>query len=468
MLVRDTPTILHVDLDAFFAAVEQRDKPSLAGRPVVVGGIGPRGVVATASYEARAFGVSSAMPTAQARRLCPHAAFLSGRMSVYTDISRSVMRLLAEVTPTLEPVSLDEAFLDLRDAPGQPSSIDGAPAIDPRAVAAEVRSRIRAETGLTASVGAASSKLLAKIASDLAKPDGVMVVPPGEQQTVLDPLAARVLPGVGPATEQQLSRIGIATVADLRAMDRADLVGLLGQAQGESLSRMARGEDDRHVKPERESKSVSVEDTFEHDIADPAALRGIVARLAERVAVRLRAAGLSGRTITVKARTGSFRTKSRSTTLVGPVDDDATIVGVAVLLLDALTDQEGLRLLGVAVSGLGPWRQEALFPDPAVHAAAGAVIHQSSDLRDQSSPGRQPYQPGQDVEHRSHGRGWVWGSGRGRVTVRFETATTGPGAVRTVPDDEDMWPYPAVDSAEKAAEAPIDPRNQAIMGSVES
>src|SRR5687768_4590175 len=290
-------TILHLDLDAFFAAVEQRDKPSLRGKPVVVGGIGARGVVATASYEARAFGVRSAMRTIEARSLCPHAAFLGGRFAAYREASQLVMARLRQESPLVEPLSLDEAYVDLAASPDSLNDKD---------IHARV-SALRAELaeltgGLTASVGVASSKLMAKIASEINKPNGVFVVAPGTEAAVLGPMQATAIPGVGPATAEKLRRIGIATVEDLRTPSEDELVRLLGQSSGRSLFRLARADDERMVEPDRETKSVSVEDTFENDISDRAQLEVIVDRMARAVSGRLRKNGLSGRTVTLKLR----------------------------------------------------------------------------------------------------------------------------------------------------------------------
>ena len=310
--MRSTPSVLHLDLDAFFASVEQRDKPSLRGRPVIVGGVGGRGVVATASYEARAYGARSAMATAEARRRCPAGtAFLSPRSAAYRGSSRLVMALLAEVSPLVEQVSIDEAYVDLAAAAEPDLTVEGVSAL-----ARSLRERIRTETGgLTASVGIGSSKLMAKIASELDKPDGLTVVPPGHELAVLHPLPVRRLGGVGPATAERLRRLGVETVGDLAAVAPDDLVSVLGQASGTGLHRMAHALDDRPVVPEREAKSVSAEETFGSDLTDPALLRAEVERLADRVGTRLKAASTYGRTVTLKVRRYDFSTLTRSITL---------------------------------------------------------------------------------------------------------------------------------------------------------
>jgi DNA polymerase-4 len=257
--VRAQASVLHLDLDAFFAAVEQRDKPSLRGKPVVVGGVGGRGVVATASYEARRFGVHSAMSTREARSRCPNAAFLSGRFDAYRSTSRAVMAVLREASPLVEPLSLDEAFVDLAAA--------GLPDLEVPTVTAfgeRLREQVRGVTGgLTASVGIGTSKFVAKIASDLRKPDGLVVVAPGTELALLGPMPVRVIPGVGPATNERLRRVGVHTVADLRTVSEDELVRLVGRSHGQWLHALARAQDDRPVVAEREAKSVSVEGTYD-------------------------------------------------------------------------------------------------------------------------------------------------------------------------------------------------------------
>ncbi|QZY27884.1 DNA polymerase IV [Nocardioides coralli] len=430
--MRATASLLHLDLDAFYAAVEQRDKPSLRGKPVVVGGVGGRGVVATASYEARKYGVRSAMSTREARSRCPHAAFLSGRFHAYRDTSRAVMTALRDVSPLVEPLSLDEAFVDLEAA-----DLPDLTVATVSGLAESLRARVREVTGgLTASVGVGTSKFIAKVASDLDKPDGLVVVPPGGEVELLRPMHVTVIPGVGPATAERLRRAGIHTVADLETVSVEELVRLVGRAHGTSLHALARAQDDRAVEPERETKSVSVEGTYDTDLTDRRLMEGLLTRQAGQVAERLRASGLSGRTVTIKVRLHDFTTLNRSTTLPSPTDQASTIGRLARGLLAELDTSGGVRLLGVGVSGLADWIQEDLFgpdeedpvePPPAV---PGPRMSRSS------------WSPGMDVVHADLGRGWVWGSGRGVVTVRFETAETGPGPVRSYPvDDPALEPW---------------------------
>lgn len=467
--MRSRPVILHLDLDAFFTAVEQLHKPSLRGKPVVVGGVGGRGVVSTASYEARAFGLRSAMPTAEARRRCPHAAYLAPRFEAYRDASARVMEIVRDLSPLVEQVSIDEAYLDLTP------TLPDADVDTVTALVEDLRARIRARTGLTASVGAGTSKLVAKIHSDLAKPDGSLVVPPGEEAQRLAPMSVRAIPGVGPATAARLSARGVATVGRLAELTLDEAVSLLGTAHGTQLHAFAHGIDPREVVVERAAKSVSAETTFDVDVTDRVRLGRHLRELAERVGQRLRKDGLSGRTVVLKARRHDFSTLTRSVTLDQPTDDDAAVVRQAERLLAALDVTDGLRLLGVGVSGLSLYTQPDLLdgllddvvPDRPVvgsggdedddeafvrpdagggSAADGPVVADPVESPDgvvPTAPDRPTWRPGQDVEHAEHGAGWVQGSGVGRVTVRFEGPHTPVGRVRTFADDDpDLSPAP--------------------------
>ncbi|MEV5003096.1 DNA polymerase IV [Nocardioides sp. LML1-1-1.1] len=438
--MRARASILHLDLDAFFAAVEQRDKPSLRGKPVVVGGTGGRGVVSTASYEARVFGVRSAMSTREARARCPHAAYLSGRFEAYRATSAAVMGLLRSCSPLVEPLSLDEAFVDLEQA--------GLPDLEVATVTAfaeDLRARVHEVTGgLTASVGLASSKFLAKIASDLDKPAGLVVVAPGTERELLRPMHVKVIPGVGPATVERLRRAGIHTVAELERVTEEELVRQVGKALGTALFQLARAEDDRAVVPDRETKSVSVEGTYEHDLTDRRQMESIVSRQAGEVAKRMKAGGLSGRTITLKVRMYDFTTLSRSATLPAPTEHAGTIARLARQLLADLDTSGGVRLLGVGVSGLADWVQEDLFAEEGEEEPGPEEAERPEEAG--ARPRGATWAPGMDVVHDEHGRGWVWGAGRGVVTVRFETAETPPGPVRSFPADDpalQRWRPPA-------------------------
>ncbi|MCW2842508.1 MAG: DNA-directed polymerase [Nocardioides sp.] len=425
--VRTSASVLHLDLDAFFASVEQRDKPSLRGKPVVVGGVGGRGVVATASYEARKYGVRSAMSTREARSRCPHAAFLTGRFHAYREASLAVMTLLRSVSPLVEPLSLDEAFVDLAQA-----DLPDLELVTVTAFAEELRQRVHQVTdGLTASVGLGTSKFIAKVASDLDKPDGLTVVPPGTEVALLRPMHVTVIPGVGPATAERLRRAGIHTVAELESVDLEELVRLVGKAHGHGLFHLARAEDDRAVVPEREAKSVSVEGTYDTDLTDRRLMEGLLARQAGEVAERLRKHGLAGRTVTIKVRLHDFTTLSRSSTLASPTDSTAVVARLARGLLGDLDTSGGVRLLGVGVSGLADWIQEDLFGETGAQEE-----DELPEVVDLTSVRRRTWAPGMDVVHTSMGRGWVWGAGRGVVTVRFETAETPAGPVRSYADDD--------------------------------
>lgn len=442
--MRAEPSVLHLDLDAFFASVEQRDKPSLRGKPVIVGGIGPRGVVSTASYQAREYGVRSAMRMTEARARCPNAAYLAPRFAVYRQVARAVRRVLRELSPRIEAPSLDEAYVDLAAGAGLDLTVSGV-----ERIARELKARVHAVTGgLTASVGVGTSKLIAKIASDLDKPDGLVVIPPGGERDLLYPMPVSAIPGVGPATAERLRKSGVHTIAQLDALGEAELVRTLGQAHGSTLARLAHGEDDRPVESEVKSRSVSVEDTFDRDIADADQLRLFVERMAARVAERLRRSRLSGRTITLKYRLFDFTTHTRSATLPGPTDDPRVITRLARRLLDEADTTAGVRLLGVGVSGLADWVQDDLFQSRLFQSGA-ADAAETDDERTERASAEHPdgaapprWSPGADVVHAEHGRGWVWGSGLGRVTVRFETAETAPGPIRTfVVDDPRLAPY---------------------------
>ena len=343
-------------MDAFYAAVEQRDDPSIRGRPVVVGA-DPRGrgVVAAASYEARQFGVHSAMPITQAYRLCPTAIFLPVEMPKYVRVSADVMEILREVTPLVEPLSLDEAFLDV--------TASGALLGSGLAIAQRLKSRIRERVGLTASAGVAPNKFLAKIASDLEKPDGLVEVRPGTEAAFLRDLPIRRLWGVGPSTEAELAARGIRTVGQLAAMTRAEICRRLG-ASGAHLFELAHGRDDRPVEPGHDPRSIGAEETFAHDTRDLGRLRATLFGQAERVGAELRAEGLVGRTVALKLRYADFSTLGRRDTAAVPTNDAAEIFRRAWAAFERLPRRQSVRLIGLSVSGLGRAqapRQLALF-----------------------------------------------------------------------------------------------------------
>ena len=370
MRSRAEPTVLHVDLDAFFASVEQLDDPALRGRPVIVGGLGDRGVVATASYEARRYGVRSAMPMARARRACPDAVFVSPRMQRYAQKSRDVMAILGDVTPLVEQLSVDEAFLDVAGARRRLGP--------PTEIARLVRSRVRDETGLTVSVGIATTKFLAKVASDLAKPDGLLEVPAGDETTFLAPLPLARLWGAGPATLRKCDRLGLRTIGDLAALDEDVVVRALGAAQGAHLYALAHNRDPRPVEPRRSAKSVGAEETFGTDLSSSRQCERELLRLADRVGGRLRGAGLTARTVTLKIRFADFETHTRARTLGAPTDVSATLLDTARDLLAAFDTSRGVRLLGISCSQFGatPAGQGMLdLGDDTAHAHERTVRH---------------------------------------------------------------------------------------------
>lgn len=336
--------IIHVDMDAFFASVEQRDDPTLRGKPVAVGGLGPRGVVAAASYEARAFGVRSAMPSARARRLCPELIFVPHRFEVYRAISRQVRDIFLEWTPLVQPLSLDEAYLDVTgNLKGETSATR---------IAEAIRARIRAETGLTASAGVSYNKFLAKIASDINKPDGLCVITPAQGPDFVAALPVRKFYGVGPATASRMEKLGIVTGEDLRARSLEELERAFGKS-GRYYYWASRGIDNRPVNPDQERKSIGSETTFADDLTTGNACMAELAPLIDSVARHCARTGASGRTVTLKLRTADFRTRTRSRTLPAPVSDADTITQtVETLLAPLLPLEQGVRLLGVTLSNL--------------------------------------------------------------------------------------------------------------------
>jgi DNA polymerase-4 len=349
--------ILHVDMDEFFAAIEKLDNPSLRGKALLIGGDpSGRGVVSTASYEARPYGCGSAMPMALAVRRCPHAIVLPVRGQRYAAVSEQVFKIFRRYSPLVEPLSIDEAFIDVTGS----QRLFGTGGQIARAIKQDIHSEI----GLTASVGLAPNKFLAKLASDLEKPDGLTVIPPDGIQDALDPLEIRKLWGVGPAAEKRLHAMGIRTVAQLRRAGREYLRSELGQL-GQHLDRLARGEDLREVVADHSAKSIGQETTFPRDIDEPEFLRNVLLGQVEQVARRIRRHGLTGRTVTLKIRTGDFNTITRSRTLDEPTDVTAEIWSGASALFQAWAkrDVQPLRLLGVTVSNLQgrAGRQMSLF-----------------------------------------------------------------------------------------------------------
>ncbi|GAA3242900.1 DNA polymerase IV [Actinocorallia longicatena] len=337
--------VLHVDMDAFFVSVELLERPELRGRPVLVGGLGDRAVVAAASYEARRYGVHSAMPMSRARRMCPQAVVLPPRHERYAEVSAKVMEIFRDVTPLVEPLALDEAFLGVAGA----IKLMGRPAV----IAEAIRERVRRELGVTCSVGVAPTKFLAKLASTRCKPDGMMVVPADGVLGFLHPLPVAALWGVGERTEEQLARFGVRTVGDLAGVPLETLKTVVGNASGEHLHNLAWGRDPRRVTPHTPDKSIGAEETFEVDVHDPELIDRELLRLAEKVGQRLRSSGNIGRTVSVKLRKADFTTITRSRTLGEPTGLSRVIYITARDLYEASgLKRVPLRLVGVRVENL--------------------------------------------------------------------------------------------------------------------
>jgi len=393
--------VLHVDMDAFYASVEIRDRPELAGQPVIVGGTGGRGVVLSASYQARAFGVGSAMPVGRARRLCPRAVFVPPRHRVYAAASKEVMAIFGAVTPVVEPLALDEAFLDVSGALRRLG-----PQYPPARIAAHIRAQVAQQQGLTCSVGVAPSKFVAKIASARCKPDGLLVVPQAGVLDFLHPLPVAALWGVGERAGEVLARLGLRTVGDIAHTPLDTLQRELGVAHGTHLAALAWGRDERAVTPRVPEKSIGAEETFDTDIGDPVRIRRELLRLSGRTAHGLRAGGYVARTVSVKLRLASFKTMTRSRTLPYPTDVAREIYTTACSLYEASGLDRGtpLRLVGVRVSGLVPaadantqltfddkpvgWREAERVVDKIASRFGDRAVRPAALVEDPDGPGR--------------------------------------------------------------------------------
>jgi DNA polymerase-4 len=420
--------VLHLDMDAFFASVEQLTRPTLRGRPVLVGGLGGRGVVAGASYESRVYGARSAMPMHQARRLVGAAAVvLPPRGVVYGVASRRVFDTVRTFVPVVEQLSFDEAF-------GEPAELTGASADDVEAFCQALRSRIRGETGLVASVGAGSGKQIAKIASGLAKPDGIRVVRRAEERLLLAGLPVRRLWGIGPVAEEKLHRLGIETIGALGALSDAEVADILGATVGPAMHRLARGIDDRPVAENGPAKQISAESTFPEDLTTLDQLREAAGSIGEHAHARLQKDGRGARTVTVKLKKSDMSTLTRSATLPYATADAATLIAMARRLLLDPVEVGPIRLVGVGFSGLSDVRQESLFPDLELMAEEVSDTRLPPTLTDTAATAP-AWRIGDDVAHTEHGHGWIQGAGHGVMTIRFETRSTGPGPVHTFPDD---------------------------------
>ena len=413
-------------MDAFFASVEQLTRPTLRDRPVLVGGLGGRGVVAGASYESRVFGARSAMPMHQARRLIGvTAVVLPPRGVVYGVASRRVFDTVRAIVPVLEQLSFDEAF-------GEPPELVGASATEVEDFCENLRRRVRDETGLVASVGAGSGKQIAKIASGMAKPDGVRVVGRVDEKPLLGGLPVRRLWGIGPVAEEKLHRLGIDTIGQLAALSEAEVASILGATIGPALHRLARGVDDRPVAERAEAKQISAESTFAVDLTSLEQLREAIDPIAEHAHQRLLRDGRGARTVTVKLKKSDMSTLTRSATLPYATTEAAALTAMARRLLLDPQEIGPIRLLGVGFSGLSDVRQESLFPDLELSEPESEhSVETVTAAMFGPDPEPSPWRVGDDVTHRDLGHGWVQGAGHGVVTVRFETRSSGPGPART-------------------------------------
>ncbi|WP_443096426.1 DNA polymerase IV [Rhodococcus triatomae] len=434
--------VLHLDMDAFFASVEQLTRPTLRGRPVLVGGLGGRGVVAGASYEARVFGARSAMPMHQARRLVGvGAVVLPPRGQLYGLLSKTVFDLLRTRIPIVEQLSMDEAFFEPVDLVGaEPETI--------RSYCENLRQLVRAETGLVASLGAGPGKQVAKIASGLAKPDGVTVIDEQEQHAVLDVLPVRKLWGIGPVAEEKLKKVGIDTIGAFARTPESEVASVLGATVGPGLHRIARGIDDRPVAERAEAKQVSAETTYAEDIVTLGALLTAIESAASAALDRLGRDGRSARTVVLKLRKSDMSVITRSITLPYSTTDRQVLVGAARRQAIDPVELGPVRLVGVGFAGLSSSTQGSLFPELDIDppdATAAAPQEAPASAR---AP-RERWYPGLDVSHPQFGHGWVQGAGHGVVTVRFETRTSGPGPARTFDAaDGELRPAEPEDSLE--------------------
>jgi len=400
--------ILHVDMDAFYASVEVRDRPELTGKPVVVGGDGNRGVVLSATYEARAFGIKSAMPVIRARRLCPRAIFVPPRFRVYGAASREVMAIFGSVTPVVEPLSLDEAFLDVSGA----IRLLGSPVT----IGTRIKALVAEQQGITCSVGIAPTKFVAKIASARCKPDGLLAVPASGVLDFLHPLPVAALWGVGERTGEVLARLGLRTVGDIAHTPLSALQRELGVAHGTHLAALAWGRDERRVTPQVPDKSIGAEETFEVDVADPDRIRRELLRLSGRTANGLRAGGYVARTISVKLRLADFKTMTRSRTLAHPTDVAREIYATACSLFSAagLADEARLRLVGVRASGLVPAASAVMQPTLDERPVGWREAEQAVDLITRRF-GAGAVRPAALVEEENRADGWNRPGGGGQA-----------------------------------------------------
>ena len=428
--------VLHIDMDAFFASCEQLTRPTLMGRPVMVGGMSGRGVVAGASYEARKYGAHSAMPMYRAQQLIgPKAVVVSPRFEVYRLASQRVFKFIESRVDLVEQLSIDEAYME-------PAELIGATAEEVEAWAHELRAAIRDIVGLPASIGAGSGKQFAKIGSGQAKPDGAYVIPVEKQEAMLHPLDVDELWGVGPVTATKLHSIGVKTIGDLAALSQREVEITLGSTIGPALWMMARGVDDRPVAPRAESKQVSAEHTYPEDLTTKETVDAALERALSGAHNRLLKDGRGARTVTVKMRMADFHSETRSLTLAYATDDIATLRKAMQSLARYPAELGPIRLVGVGFSGLELERQDVLFPE-----LDQAVISTETTFEEEPTPRKRTWYATQDVFHPDYGHGWIQGTGHGFVSVRFETRATGPGPFKSFDaDDEQLQPADPVDS----------------------
>lgn len=450
--------VLHIDMDAFFASCEQLTRPTLRGRPVLVGGVSGRGVVAGASYEARKFGARSAMPMHQAKaRVGFGVVVVTPRHIVYSAASRRVFQIVEKRAGIVERLSIDEGFME-------PEALVGATPEEVKQWAEELRAEIKEVTGLPSSVGAGSGKQIAKIGSGEAKPDGVFVVPVDKQHDLLDPLPVGALWGVGPVTGSKLASMGVETIGDLAALTQKEVEISLGATIGISLWNLARGIDDRPVEPRAEAKQISQEHTYEKDLLTRQQVDAAIIRSAEGAHRRLLKDGRGARTVSVKLRMADFRIESRSYTLSYATDDYATLEATAFRLARYPGEVGPIRLVGVSFSGLEESRQDILFPEldqqiivppaPDTDYEVGVQSSSSSESTQVEAPqdvALSMWCATQDVYHPEYGHGWVQGAGHGVVSVRFETRSTTKGRTKSFSmDDPDLTPADPLDSLDWA------------------
>ena len=428
--------VLHIDMDAFFASCEQLTRPTLMGRPVLVGGMSGRGVVAGASYEARKYGARSAMPMYRAQQLIgAKAVVVRPRFEVYRLASQRVFHYLQQRVDLIEQLSIDEGYME-------PAELVGASAEEVEAWAHQIRAEIREQTGLPASIGAGSGKQFAKIGSGQAKPDGAFVIPAEKQEEMLHPLDVEELWGVGPVTATKLHSIGVNTIGDLARLSQREVEITLGTTIGPSLWMMARGVDDRPVAPRAESKSVSAEHTYPQDLTTKDEVDGALERALIGAHRRLLKDGRGARTVTVKMRMADFHSETRSLTLGYVTDDIATLRKAMQSLARYPAELGPIRLVGVGFSGLESERQDVLFPE-----LDQAVISTETTFEEDTTATKRTWHATQDVFHPDYGHGWIQGTGHGFVSVRFETRATGPGPFKSfAADDEKLQPADPVDS----------------------